>query len=183
MTAPSLMFEHTLNAVKGWFSPSALDFSTKLSANVMIDPVYEGSVVHLNADSEFEMGVAGNQMAMFLIQDSTDPDATTPSVEGTDEVALTALVATGGYELQSTEYNAARTYAPNDLLTAVASNTVAATGGVLDNRNASNAVLTPPWVPAGTTRAICGVVSRGVKDNSHGQNALCFWPVWLPGAT
>lgn len=187
MPAPSLMFEHTLDAIKGWPSPTAVDFVAKLSANVTIDPVPEGRVVHLNSVREFEMGVAGTQMAMFLIQDSNDPDVTAQAVTGTVHVApvgnMSALVATGGYELRSTEYNAANEYAPNNLLTSVASNTVNATGGVLDNENAGGAALTAPWAGGGTTRAICGVVSKGVEDNSHGINALVFWPVWLPGTT
>lgn len=187
MAAPSLMFKHTLEAVKGWFHIAALDFSAKISANVTIDPVYGGRVVHLNSSGELEMGVSGTQMPIFLLQKDDDPDVSQDAVEGSVNISpsgkSSGLVATGGYEFESTEYNTSRTYAPNNLLSAGTSNSVAATGGVLTNENGSGTALTVPWAGGGTTRAIVGVVSRGEVTNGHKQDAVAFWPVYLPGTT
>jgi len=144
--APSLMFEHALSHPKGWFEPSALDFSAKLSPNVTIQ-AFGGRVVHVNAAGEFEMGIAAAQMAIFLLQADTDFDVSNP---GTTPGGLfmhqavapagnmSGLVATGGDELESTEIDTSpdTAYAPNQLLTAKADNTTQATGGVLANDRA-----------------------------------------------
>lgn len=189
-TAPSLMFEHALSHPKGWFEPSALDFVAKLSANVTIK-AYGGRVVHVNAAGEFEMGIAAAAMAIFLLQSDEDFDVSNPGVTPAGNFMhqaiapagnMSGLVATGGYELESTEFDAspAVAYAPNQLLTAKAANTNQTTGGVLSNdRNGAGG-------SAGAVRqyvdAACGVVSRGKFKNEHGVDVLAFWPVYLPAA-
>lgn len=186
MAVPRQMTAHTLEAPKGWPSPHAVDFSAKLSANVTIDPVFAGRVVHLNASGEFEMGlpttVKAGHMPIFLFANSDDPDVSNPGGDAATEKGiwvaiaptgkLVGLVAAGAYELESTEFEAeatAGTYAPGDCLSATADNANAVTGGRI-TRNGIAAYEDP----------LCGVVSRGVSENSHGQNALAFWPVWLP---
>lgn len=189
-TPPTKMTEHQLRHPKGWFKESALDFVAKLASAVTIE-AFEGRVVHVNASGEFEMGVAGAQMPIFLLQSDT---AFTVSNPGTTASGLfmhraiapagnmSGLVATGGYELESTEYDTAPNtdYAPNQLLTALASNTVQATGGVLSNDRAgaggSSGLVRQYTDPA------CGVVSRGSYTNEHGVSMLAFWPVYLPAA-
>jgi hypothetical protein len=166
MANPSQMFDHTLDAVKGWFHEAALDNSAKLSANVTIDPFEQGRVVHLNASSEYESGVSLASMAIFLLNSSNDPDVANPGGDYWQAIAptgkMSGLVASGAYELESSEYRSAGTYNPGQLLDAAAA-------------------LTVPWKSGGTTQAICGVVSTGVAANSHGVNVLRFWPVYLPG--
>ena len=186
MVVPRQMTAHTLEAPKGWPSPHAVDFAAKISDNVTIDPVFAGRVVHLNSAGEFEMGlpnvVGACHMPIFLFQNSDDPDVSNPGGDPATEagvwVAVTptgkimGLVAAGAYELESTEFEpeaTAGTYVPGDPLTATPDNTDATTGGRI-TRNGVTAYGRP----------LCGVVSRGVFKNSHGQNALAFWPVWLP---
>ena len=188
MANPSQMFDHTLDAVKGWFHEAALDNSAKLSANVTIDPFEQGRVVHLNASSEYETGVKNANMAIFLLNSSNDADVANPGGDYWQAIAptgkMSGLVASGAYELESSEYRSAGTYVPGTLLGAEVQNATAATGGILSDRNiAAAAVLTVPWSAAGgaTNQAICGVVSTGVSANSHGVNVLRFWPVYLPG--
>jgi hypothetical protein len=177
MPAPSLMFEHGLDIAKGWFDPAALDFAAPLSENVTFE-VPRGRVVHVNDSGEFEMGVATTEMAIFLLNGSEDYDVsnpgTTPSGNFMHQAIapkgiMSGVVATGAYEIESTEFNDGVTYAANDTLTATANNTTLATGGVLTN--ASAVVYTNP---------VCGVVSRGRFVNSHGIPVLAFWPVYLP---
>lgn len=177
-TAPRKMTAHTLEAPKGWPSPHAVDFQAKISANVTVDVVFAGRVVHLNSVGEFEMGVSGTQMAMFTFQNSDDPDVQNYGGNPATDVdvwvpiaptgKLNALVAAGAYELASTEFKSAdeSVLVPNTLLTANTSNTTAA-GGQLERGTISS-------------QAICGVVSRGVKTNSHGVKEVFFWPVYIP---
>ena len=189
-SSPSLMFEHALNYLKGWFQPAALDFAAPLSSNVTIE-AYGGRVVHLNASGEFEMGISGSAMPIFLMNADTDNDVSNPGTTGSGNFmheaivpsgTLSGLVATGAYELESTEFDTTpnTAYAPNQLLTALADNTDQATGGVLSNDRAG---------AGGSTGAVrqyvdpaCGVVSRGQMTNEHGVAVLAFWPVYLPAA-
>src|SRR5882724_5754919 len=138
-TAPSLLFEHMLDPKKGWPSPTALDHDAMLSANVTFD-VPRGRVAHLNASGEFEMGVDQTSMGIFLFPGSADFDVNNPGTTAAgnsinQQIAPTGkilgLVAKGGYELESTEFDDTLTYVPGDLLTAGTSNTVSTTGGVL----------------------------------------------------
>ncbi len=189
-TAPSLMFEHCLSHPKGWFEPSALDFVAKLAPAVTIQ-AFGGRVVHLNAAGEFEMGIAGTHMAIFLLQADTDYDVSNPGVTGAGNFmhqaigptgAQSGLVATGAYELESTEFDTApnAAYVPGHLLTAKNSNTVQSTGGVLCNdRNGAggSAGLVRQY-----TDPACGVVSRGQFKNEHNVDVLAFWPIYLPAA-
>jgi hypothetical protein len=187
MANPSQMFDHTLDAVKGWFHEAALDNSAKLSANVTIDPFEQGRVVHLNASKEYESGVKNANMAIFLLNSSNDPDVANPGGDYWQAIAptgkMSGLVATGAYELESSEYRSAGTYNPGQLLAAEVANTTAATGGVLSDQDDAAAALTLPWLGnhSGTDQAVCGVVSTGINENSHGVNVLRFWPVYLPG--
>lgn len=189
-TAPSLMFEHALSHPKGWFQPAALDHVAKLSPNVTIQ-AFGGRVVHLNAQGEFEMGIANRQMPIFLLQADTDFDVSNPGTTPAGNFMqqaiapaknMSGLVATGGYELESTEFEKVpnTAYAINHLLTAKADNTTQSSGGVLSNDRAgaggSSGLVRQYVDPA------CGVVSRGTFKNEHNVDVLAFWPIYLPAA-
>lgn len=189
MATPRQMTAHTLEAPKGWPSPHAVDFAAKLSANITIDPFFAGRCAHVNAAGEYETGcpAAGlgmGHMAIFMFQNSDDPDVANPGgitgVEGDDPggwmaVAPTGvimgLVAKGSYELETTEFepedSLGSTYIPGHLLQAINANTNAVTGGRL---TLGNQYAVP----------IVGVVTHAVYQNSHRKDALRFWPVWLP---
>jgi hypothetical protein len=182
---PGLMFEHGLDIPKGWFEPAALDKSAQLSANVAFT-VPAGRVAHLNSAKEFEMGVGQTDMGIFLLQASNDYDVSNPGrTPGglfmhqaiAPKGVMSGVVATGAYEVQSTEFDADQTYTPGDLLTAPADNADEAVGGVLTNVGSGDAGDVEQYVDP-----VCGVVSDGAFRNSHGVNVLGFWPVWLPGA-
>jgi len=185
MVAPSLMFEHGIDVAKGWFHPAALDFSTKLSANVTFE-VARGRVVHLNSAGEFEMGIGATDMAIFLLNGSDDFDVSNPGTTPSglfmhQSIApagfMSGIVATGSYEIEDTEFDDTLSYAPGDLLTATADNTTEATGGVLTNAGSGGGGDVEQFAdPA------CGVVSRGRFVNAHGVPVLAFWPIYLPGA-
>ena len=177
MAAPRQMTKYTLNALKGWPSQSAVDFVAKLDSSVSTDPVYAGSVVSLNSSGNFILGTdALSVMPMFVFQNSDDPDvANDGGTASTDAgvwvpVAPTgqmmALVATGAYELVSTQYVTGSTYTINLPLWADDS------GDDIGKLDATT------WK---SEKTVVGVISRGVVDNGYGHNGVAFWPYFLPG--
>lgn len=191
MTTPNHITDNVMTVIKGWYDLAALDFSAKLAAAVTIT-AHGGRVVHLNSSGEFEMGIANTQMAIFLNQGSDHPDVRNPGITGSGGFmhvavspggAMSGVVATGGYEIATSQFETSptRAYAPNQLLTAVAaSNTSQAVSGVLSNdRNGAGG-------SGGAVRqyvdAACGVVSRGQSVNEHGSDILTFWTIYLPAA-
>lgn len=191
MPVPRQMTAHTLEAPKGWPSPHAVDFQAAFDATALGSisggVVYAGRVVHLNNSGDFELGVTGTQMPLFLFNNSDDFDVENPGGDPATVAGawvaiaptgkMLALVAKGAYELASTEFLNTTTYNPNDLLYAPTGTTLA-TSGVLTKTGGSGAY-------PGTSAV--GVVSRGrttsSANNSHGVAELYFWPVYLPAHT
>lgn len=175
--AVSQMFDHSLDALKGWPSPHALDFTAKLSSNVTLDPVPAGRCVHATS-AGFELGVILLQMPIFLLQGSDAFDVSNPGGNNWTAISptgvLSGLVATGGFELETTEFDTAQTYAVNDHLKAIDDNS-GATGGTLTNQSLGT------LYHASTMEARVGVVSRGKRTNAYGKTVLAFWPIYLPG--
>lgn len=170
------MFDHTLDGLKGFPRPTALDFATILSANVTLSRVNAGVCVHVNSVGQFELGVQLLQMPLFTLQNSDDFDVSNANAAWTPiapKGVMNALVATGAYELETTEFDTAQTYTPNDHLTAVLSNS-ASNGGSLTNQSLGT------LYGSGMVNRV-GVVSRGKRTNSYGKTVLAFWPVYLPG--
>ena len=186
-------FEQALDAVKGWFHLAALDKSAKLASSLLTGStaVPAGRVAHLNASGEFELGAGGTQMPIFLWNGKDHPDVYNSGVSPTTSTThwhaisptgvMSGLVATGGYELQTTEYETTGTYAANTLLTADTG--VTTTDGKLEDTTYAAAKL------------ICGVCSTHVGGdnqttqtagptgtNAHGVSTLTFWPVYIPRA-
>lgn len=176
------MFDHTLDAVKGWFHMAALDFTAKLSASETGSAyVFAGRVVHLDSSGEFRLGCTGSQMAIFLLQNNTDSDVNNAGGGVWYPIApagnLTGLVAKGAYELETTEFDNTQTYYPNDYLRCDTAS--AEVAGKLTNsgvRTLENAGSNPT--------AIVGVVSRPARKRQSDRNyVLSFWPVYKPGKT
>lgn len=187
------MFEQALDAIKGWFHLAALDKSAPLSNALLTGAtsVPAGRVAVLNDDGEFvlDRSTITNQytaMPIFLWQGKDHPDVYNDGTSPITDVVhyygilpngvMSGLVATGGYELQTTEFDDEQTYLPNDLLTADSD-------GIL-----TNAAVTPydTW--------ICGLASWHVQGdnqgaaatgpvgtNAHGVETLTFWTYFLPG--
>lgn len=179
MPAPDQMFEHGLDVKKGWFGMTSLDHSAKMASSVAYD-VPAGRVVHLNANGAFEPGVALTQMGVFLIAGSNAADVSNPGTTAGGKFmhqaisptgVVSGLVATGGYEIATTEFVSNLTYAPNELLRAPVSGG-STVEGVLTNASVTQYVT-----------AVCGVVSSGKATNHNGVSTLSFWPVYLPAGT
>ena len=156
------------------------------------------------ASLQFEMGASTNKMPLFLWPSANDFDVANPGVPagvalgGTTtnkpgwvpiqpSGVLSALVAKGPDELETTEFDTDQTYAVNDFLRAVTHNTNA-NAGKLTNQDASGGVGFATaskcvWGDPGVANweSVVGRVSRGVYVNAHGTRVLAFWPESLPG--
>lgn len=176
MAAPRQMTAYTLNALKGWPAPAAVDFHTTYDPDVIADDqvVLAGSVTHLSDAGQYLLGVGSKAvMPLFMFNSSDDPDVINDGGDASTTRGVfvpinptgqaMSLVAVGAYELVSTAF-VADTYEPNDHLTS------ALTGGTAGQLKVG--VL---W-----TDTIVGIVSRGVVDNGYGHDALAFWPYYLP---
>ena len=184
MAVPTQMFTNTLDAIKGWFHEAALDHSAPFAggqevAGGVAQEYKPGMVASLNSSDQLVLGCDGNSVAIFLLNSEDDPDVANASFAGSGEWVsigpsgtLSGLVATGGYELESTEYDDA-VYNPGDpLFSKVTTNALC---GLLQKGTVYS-------------DAIVGVVSKkqvasgssGHVKNSHGQSVLRFWTVWLP---
>jgi len=193
--AVSQMFERALDAVKGWPGAlHALDKAAPLDNDLLtgLTSVPAGRVAHLNAAGDFELGGDGHQMPIFLWEGKDHADVYNDGVSPTTSVThwigisptgvMKGLVATGGFELQTTEFDDELTYAVNDLLGADAN-------GILENGKTQYV----DW--------ICGVASTHVNadnqaeglgavdaavgprgTNAHGVETLTFWSYFLPSA-
>lgn len=165
-----------------------LIFSAPLSeaASDSAEKIVRGSVVSLNADGKFVLGCAkgsGNlyPMPMFSRKNAYDPDVTTGTIGArTGEILvretvggmIPAYVATGGFELESSEYDAEGDYAINMALKAAANGKVTPAGSATMYGN----------------ETIVGIVSKvpfrskaSFNVNGTGNNRICFWTVYFPG--
>jgi hypothetical protein len=180
MANPRQMFDHTLDAIKGWFQMAALDYTAKISANVEVS-VYAGRCAHINAVGEFELGCTGSMMPIFLLQNGTDNDVSNDGGTTWYPIGptgtITGLVGSGSYELETTEFDSANTYAPNEYLRCKSSSQSSDDAGLL-----TNASTVAAEAGSGNPTNIVGVVSRGVrKRQSDRNNVLAFWTVYKPG--
>jgi hypothetical protein len=185
-------FEQAMDAVKGWFHLAALDKSAKLTSSLLTGStaVPAGRVAHLNSAGEFDLGAGGTEMPIFLWNGSDHPDVYNSGVSPTTSTThwtpisptgvMSGLVATGAYELQTTEYETTGTYALNTVLTA--DRAVSTTNGKIVNTTIAASAV-----------SICGVCSAHVGGdnqttqtagptgtNAHGVSTLTFWPCYIP---
>lgn len=148
------------------------------------DKIVRGSVVSLNAEGKMVLGLpegTGNlyPMPMFAKKNSFDPDVQTGAVGAqTGEILasstvgglMTAYVATGAFELESSEF-ATGEYKCNMALVADEAGKVAPAS--------ENAVY--------GDKTVVGIVSKvpfrskaSMNVNGTGVNRICFWPVFFP---
>jgi len=115
-------------------------------------------------------GVANTQlyqhnapMAIFMIQGTNEFDANS-DVGNMSGGVQSGIVASGGYEIQSTEF-VAGTYNPNDLLTFATGDDRGDVTISSDNYSDCHVV---------------GVVSKGTETNADNKSVLSFWTVFCP---
>ena len=173
-------FEQENQPKKGWTALTALDISRPFDSSVT-GQVPAGRCVSLNASGNFVLGLSGNRaMPLFTLRASDDLDVVNESTGVTPWKSpqpggnVAALVATGGYELETTEFDTAQTYAPNDTLTADAA-------GRLTNLGAVPYTNPVVGVCSWHTTGKAGYnATAPTGTNAHGVATLSFWPVYLP---
>ena len=195
--AVAQMFEQALDVVKGWPGDlHALDKAAKLDNTLLtgLTEVPAGRVAHLNANGEFELGGSGTQMPIYLWQGKDHADVYNNGVSPVTSTqhwvgisptgVMSGVVATGGFEIQTTEFDDEQTYACNDLLTADAN-------GVLTNVAAVQYVnwicgVCSSHVNADNQSVGLGVVADPgggpVGYNAHMVQTITFWSYFLPEA-
>jgi hypothetical protein len=170
------MYLHFLGALKGWPSQTAVDFAAPIATSVTIDA---GMGVALNSAGALKLGIVRAEMGLFAMQGNDEFDVAvglTPNIAGYAPInpsgKVNCLVANYGYELETTEFDTAQAYTPNQPLRA-------GTNGKLTNQTVVPAAHTD--TPQTSSTAVCGVVSRGKYTNAYGATVLAFWTVWYPG--
>ena len=167
MATPAQMYDHRLNPVKAWPSQYALDKSLAIADGET--NIYAGRVIHIDPTANaFKLGLPANYMPIFCWASQTDFDAIggddgNISLEG-NKKGTSGLVATGAFELQTTEFITG-TYAPNTPLTSY---------------QVSGDDLGKVTEGAFYTDVVCGVVSDGKSTNAHGKEVVTFWSYFLP---
>jgi hypothetical protein len=188
------MTDNTLEGVKGWPNPHAVDCEAKIAAATITAAgrVVSGKLVSLNASGEFQLGLFSNTaMPMFIFPNSDDPDvslaygAPASTAGGWVPIAPTgvamALVAAGAYELATTAFDATKDYVAGEVLGTTTTGIAGANQGT-----ATTGDLTNYGIDSGGafTQSLVGVVAKGrtptSATNSHGQAELNFWPVYHP---
>ena len=161
---PAQMYDHELNAVKGWMAdPHSLDKAAEIASGV--SGIFAGMCISLDAASgKWKRGCLNGEMPAFAFQNQTDFDVNS-DVGNISGGKLTGLVAVGAYELETTEYMGLG-FAPNVPLTA--HNTADANQGKVKATT------------LGSSDMIVGICNRGPTANEFGKSMVRFWPVCLP---
>ena len=160
-------FDHIVHAVAGADGMHDLLFGAAIATGESFNA---GALVSLNSDMEFVAGCSDVAMPMWAVNGSADKDvaAQTWNISGG---AINAYVATGGFELFTSEFDSATglSYAPNTFLTAATA--TADVGKVTESPTNYS------------TRIIVGQVSRGVTadpNRNTAQEVLYFWSLNIP---
>jgi len=178
ITKPRRIGEHTLDALKNWkINEKCLDYRAKQDASWPDDLIaYEGMVCHQTSTGTLLPGVGNTKvMPLFLRNNEYDADVNNyggdPSVDKGAFVpagptgVFNTLVATGGYELLSTEIDTDNLgdYVRNAPLTSPTS------GGTVGKL----------VVGVHPTNTIVGIVSRGIQLNPQRKAEACAFWTWL----
>ena len=169
MASPAQMVDHELNPIKGWPGPAALDKSKAIHAGetiqrgrvMSIDPVFD----------EFVLGAPDNAMPIFAFPSSADFDVYSDDGNMSGGHGM-GLVATGGFEVETTEY-LGTSFAPNTPLTT--HNDADSDKGKVKECDFC------VFPPNKETVCICGIVSdAGPLTNEFRKTVVRFWTVYLP---
>jgi len=194
-------YDHALNVVRGWNPPTHLQKVAPVdSALLQTISSWPAGRVGFVSGSGGNAGtitlatptnVSGNPMPLYLLQGGQSYDVSDTGVNAAGNIVqvnaspggmITGLVATGGFELQTTEYYTSGTYAPNTPLTVR-----------LDSDNVGGLITNGAFY----TNWVCGIASlhwgydyqalgpgqyptSPVGVNAMRRNVLTFWSYFLP---
>lgn len=95
-----------------------------------------------------------------------------------------AILASGGFEFETTEFDTDQTYVAGQPLRAVTISTTAVGGKVTNQGNATTAFTTATAFNVNPTAAsdqIVGYASAAVYPNAYMKNVLSYWTYFVPG--
>ncbi len=176
-------YTHTGEYIRGGHLGSLV--KTRPIASGSITKAYAGRIVSIDSSGNFQVGNGGNTKAMplMLLGGIESPSVYSESADNdwvparTGDTAVAAVM-TGGFELQSTEFDDGDTYAPNTYLTADSDGIIKAAAG-----------------PNGTwVIGICSVYENQENNqpvptqlakglNANGKYVVTFWSYFLPAVT
>jgi hypothetical protein len=188
------MFDHALDAIKGYWHEYALDIQGKIHNDQKNWPIFAGAVLYIdetipNSNTSTKVQVvfkAGTPksgtdgvMGCFVWQNLNDFDVVNDGgdvwkgIIPSDVGVLNCLVAKGAYELQTTEYKTTDTFTPNKKVYGHPGDAAGNEAGILTT--ASSVTIGSNTI----NLSVCGVVSQGVTTNYNDVSVLTFWPVYL----
>jgi len=163
MTTPAQMYDHELNVVKGWPGPSALDKTKVIKVG---ETIQRGRVMSIDPIADqLVLGAPDNAMPIFAFPSTSDFDvySDTGNISGGHGMGL---VATGGFEVETTEFLGAD-FPPNTPLTP--HNGADADKGKVEATDFSYVDM------------LCGIVSdAGPLANEFRKSVLRFWTLYIP---
>lgn len=203
---PGQNYDHLLNPISGYDGMHDLQFqgngdsAADWNRGSLLGLDADGELIPF---ASLTSGLEKRAMALFAINASYDLDVTGGGAWGAganplyrvdagniagqtlasdNTTVLTrkvgTLVATGGFELVTTEFNTASTYNENDPVVGYT---------VVGGEPADS--YPEGWLDVGTVQVggelalaenVVGVVSTGARVETYGQDVLQFWPVYLP---
>ena len=190
--------EHAAVIAHGAHPEYRLEFPAEVDGtDANFSKIYQGSVVSLNADGKYICGCGvgtgvNYPVPCISLKNVFDPDVTTGKLGTTAFVTgssytvlpdyrkstysavggkITAIPFTGGYEIETTEFDFEAEYAPNDAL-------VAGTGDLLGKV----AKATASTADVGTAPVV-GFVSKPMFSvDSYQQKRISFWTNFIPAS-
>ena len=158
---PDQKYDHVVNVVSGSNGMHDLQY---VAAPNTGQTYKRGALLTLNSSGKFIAGTTtDHDMPMWAINAALDFDVNgdVGNVAGGN---VGAWVATGGYEIFTTEF-VAGTYAPNTLLRAATAGNAGKVTAAATNYN---------------DNLVVGCVSRGTSTGIYDQSILYFWPLFIP---
>lgn len=165
---PAQMFDHSLNPSKGWPNPYAVDKTKPIAAGETL--LFAGRVCHIDPSLDaLKIGTTQDNisasMPLFCFPNQGDFDVSS-DVGNVSGGHMVTLVATGSYELETTEFLGTG-FSPNIPLT------VSNAGNSDDGKVMATTLHSHDF--------IVGIVSDlGIKTNEFNKQFVRFWPVYLP---
>jgi len=171
------VYDHTLNARKGWALGLDLPLEKALPiASGLSNRVYRGRVVHIDSNT-YKLGVNNAnstsrcRIPAFAFANENDPDVN-PNLGNISGGVLNALLAIGTFELESTEFDANGTYDCGSYLTSDDGSGSSGTGVIKTGALATDTIV--------------GIISEkgeqanGSFEGEHGQKLIRFVTWFLP---
>lgn len=174
---PGQNYDHLLDIISGYDGMHDLQYHAIPESGIA--EFFRGALLSLNANGEYQLGLSAanaGEMPMWAVNARDDFDANSDVGNISGAIArqdgqllggIASYVATGGYEIATTEFDpaAVASYVPNRALIHDAANPGFVTAGA---------------TPYAIAETIVGVVSKGVRTEVYGQSVLQFWPTFLP---